>query len=64
MKAFDRTSTFGVSSEVFTEARVQEAALVYLGSKERDDYIEVYLDRETGDLITATYIPRSKQSPV
>ena len=57
MKPFDRRNSFGVSSEVFTEARVREAALVVLGSHQRDDYIEVYVDRQTGDFITATYHP-------
>jgi hypothetical protein len=55
MEALDRTNSFGVSSDVFTEARVREAALVHLSSTQRHDYIEVYLDRETGDFITATY---------
>lgn len=59
MKPFDRSKSFGVPSDVFTAARVQEAALVILGSTERDDYIEVYLDRQTGDFITATYHARS-----
>ena len=57
MKPFDRRNSFGVSSDVFTEARVQEAALVVLGSRERDDYIDVYVDRQTGAFITATYHP-------
>ena len=57
MKPFDRRNSFGVSSEVFTEARVREAALVVLGSQQRDDYIEVYVDRQTGEFITATYHP-------
>jgi len=59
MKPFDSRKSFGVSSDVFTAARVQEAALVILGSTERDDYIEVYVDRQTGGFITATYHPRS-----
>ena len=57
MKSFDRRNSFGVASEVFIEARVQEAALVVLGSRERDDHIDVYLDRQTGAFITATYHP-------
>ena len=57
MKPFDRRNSFGVSSMAFPEARVQEAALVVLGSRERDDYIDVYLDRRTGAFITATYHP-------
>jgi hypothetical protein len=51
--------SFGVSPDVFTEARVRETALVLLGNTERDDYVEVYLDRDTGDFITATYSPRT-----
>ena len=57
MKPFDRRDAFGVSSDVFSEARVGEAALVVLGSQERDDYIDVYVDRQTGEFITATYHP-------
>ena len=57
MKPFDRRDSFGVSSEVFTEGRVREAALVVLGSQKRDDYIDVYVDRQTGEFITATYHP-------
>ena len=58
MKPFDRRNSFGVSSDAFTEARVRETALVTLGSRERADYIDVYVDRETGEFITATYVPR------
>jgi hypothetical protein len=57
MKPFDRRKSFGASSDAFTQARVVETALVYLGSQQRDDYIEVYLNRETGEFITATYHP-------
>jgi hypothetical protein len=57
MGPFDRRDSFGVSSDVFTEARVREAALVVLGSQKRDDYIDVYVDRLTGEFITATYHP-------
>jgi hypothetical protein len=57
MKPFDRRNSFGVSADVFNQARVVETAVVYLGSQERDDYIEVYLNRETGEFITATYHP-------
>ena len=62
MKPFDRRKSFGATSDVFTEGRVVEAALVYLGSQNRDDYIEVYLNRETGEFITATYHPGSQQT--
>ena len=61
MKPFDRRKSFGVTSDVFNQARVVETALVYLGSQERDDYIEVYLNRETGEFITATYHSGSSQ---
>jgi hypothetical protein len=61
MKPLDRRNALGVSSDVFTEARVRDAALVCLGSRERDDYIEVYLDSQTGELITATYRPGSSR---
>jgi hypothetical protein len=57
VKKFDRRNAFGVSSEVFTEARVVEAALVYLGSQKRDDYIKVYINRDTGEFLGAEYNP-------
>lgn len=62
LKPLDRRKSFPVSSDSFTEARVVETALVYLGNKNRDDYIEVYLNRESGEFITATYHPPSKES--
>ena len=61
VKRFDGRKPFGAPSEVFTDARVQETALVVLGSRERDDYIEVYVDRQTGDFVTATYHPGSSK---
>ncbi len=60
MKPFDRRNSFGVSSEVFSQGRVVEAALVYLGSQQRDDYIKVYLNRETGEFIGAEYLPGTR----
>ena len=60
MKPIDRHS-LGVTSDVFTEARVVEAALVYLGSQERDDYIKVFLNRHTGEFIEASYHPGSSK---
>jgi hypothetical protein len=57
MEPFDRRKWFGANSDVFTDARVVETALVYLGNQHRSDYIEVYLNRENGEFITATYRP-------
>jgi hypothetical protein len=57
MEALDHRDAFGVSSDVFTEARVRDVALVVLGSQKRDDYIEVYVDSQTGELITVSYHP-------
>ncbi len=55
MKPLDRRNALGVSSDLFKEARIRDAALVTLGSRERDDYIDVYLESQTGQFITATY---------
>jgi hypothetical protein len=62
LKPFDRRKSFPVSSDSFTEARVVETALVYLGNKINYDHIEVYLNRQSGEFMTASYHPGSKQS--
>jgi hypothetical protein len=36
-----------------------ETVIVYFRSDKRDDHMEIYLDRETGNFITAIYTPGS-----
>jgi hypothetical protein len=58
---FEREAPFVRVSD-FSEARVREAAVITFRSDGRDDCIEVYLDRKTGDFITATYSPPGPRS--
>ena len=62
LKPFDQRKSFPINSDSLTEAHVVETALVHFGNKINDDYIEVYLNRESGEFITATYHPGSKES--
>jgi hypothetical protein len=39
--------------------RVRETVTIYFGSDHRNDYIEVSLDKKTGELISGTYSPRN-----
>jgi hypothetical protein len=57
--SFGKRGAFRVPAEVFDVARLVETVLVYLGNKKRDDYVAVYLNRETGEFITASYSPGS-----
>jgi hypothetical protein len=54
---FERGAPLPARVAEFTRTRVREAVLIYFGSDGRDDYIEILLDRETGDFITASYSP-------
>jgi len=59
---FGKRGAFSVSADVFDGARVVETVLVYLGSQKRDDYVSVFLERETGEFVSATYHPGSSNS--
>jgi hypothetical protein len=54
---FERGGTFPARVGEFARTRVRETALVYFGSNDRDDYIQILLDRENGDFISAEYSP-------
>ena len=41
----------------YSEVRVRDTVTIYLGRLRGDDYFEVCLDRETGELVGATYSP-------
>jgi hypothetical protein len=45
--------------EVATKTRFVEAAVVYFGADERNDYFQVILDRNTGKFIGASYSPQN-----
>ncbi|GEM_PF-3545752 len=54
---FERGVPFPARVADFEKARVREAVLICFCSDSRDDYIEVMLDRETGEFIAANYSP-------
>jgi hypothetical protein len=56
-EVFERGSPLPARVAEFARTRVREAVLITFGSNDRDDFIEMLLDRETGDFITATYSP-------
>lgn len=56
-KAFENGEAFPVRVADLPMSRVVPAVRIIFGSKERDDYIEVLLDSESGDFITASYRP-------
>ena len=54
---FERGAALPARVTEFARTRVRETVLIYFGSDDRDDYIEILLDRETGDFVTASYSP-------
>ncbi len=58
-EAFERGSAFLTKVAEFARTRVRETALICFGSNDRDDYIEILLDRETVEFITASYSPQT-----
>jgi hypothetical protein len=58
MRALDWRSSFGAPPDVYDQARVVDTALIYFDSQKREDYIEVVLNSETGELISTVYHPR------
>ena len=57
MTPFDQQNSYGVSLKDFTDARVAETARVFLRRPQREDCLEVHVDRDTGDFIMAIYHP-------
>jgi hypothetical protein len=57
MKPFDRQNSYGVSLQDFTDARVAETARIFLRAPEREDFLEVVVDRDSGEFIWAIYHP-------
>jgi hypothetical protein len=55
---FEKNSTdLGVSVALLPKVRLRDAVVVYFESSEHDGKIEVYLDKESGEFITATFVP-------
>ena len=50
---FERGAPLPARVAEFARTRVRDAALIYFGSDDRDDHIEILLDQESGDFITA-----------
>jgi hypothetical protein len=54
---FEHGEAFPVRVAELPITRVREATLIYFGGINRDDFIEILLDSESGDFITAQYSP-------
>jgi hypothetical protein len=46
-------------SDSYDQARVVDTTLIYFGSQNRDDYIEVVLNTQSGEVISMTYHPQN-----
>ena len=57
LKAFGDLGEHGVALERLAKARVRDAAVVDPEGDEHDGKLEVYLERESGEFLTATLIP-------
>lgn len=56
-EVFERGGPLPARVAEFARTRVRETVVITFGSNDRDDFIEMLLDRETGDFITASYSP-------
>lgn len=56
---FERGGPLPARVAEFARTSVRETVLITFGSNDRDDFIEMLLDRETGDIISASYSPPS-----
>lgn len=54
---FERGGPCDARVSDFVDASVRDAVIVYFRSDARKDHITIYLDRDSGDLITAEYSP-------
>ena len=57
LEPFERTDECRVCIAEFPNVRVRETVVVYFGRSDGDDTMEVCLDRETGEFVSATYTP-------
>ncbi|HKQ40316.1 MAG TPA: hypothetical protein VJ063_19740 [Verrucomicrobiae bacterium] len=53
--AFERGTSRLPGAGEFPDVTLRETVIVYFRRGDRDDHIEVYLDRKTGDFIGAVY---------
>jgi len=56
-RQFEGAPNLPASLDALPVIRVQEAVVVYFESPRRDQYIQISLDRNTGDFISACYVP-------
>jgi hypothetical protein len=57
---FERGVPFAARVGDFERVTVREAAVIRFDSSTRDDHILIYLDRASGDFITAEYAPTTQ----
>ena len=58
-KDFSGLSEADVTLEILPKVRVREAVVVCFESDEHEGRIEVYMDKDTGEFISGTMIPRN-----
>jgi hypothetical protein len=64
LEPFERMDKCRVRIAQFPNVRVRETVVVYFSRSDGDDTMEVCLDRETGEFVSATYTPlKSYQKP-
>ena len=56
-KGFSDVNEFPVTLDMLPKVRVVDAVVVYFEGDQHGGKIEVFLERESGDFITATLIP-------
>jgi hypothetical protein len=61
LEPFERMDECRVLVAEFPDVRVRETVLVCFSRSDRDDKMEVCLDRETGEPLGATYTPPKSQ---
>ena len=54
---FERGMPYSARISDFDRITVRETVIVRFDSNNRDDHIKIYLDRATGDFVTAEYVP-------
>ena len=57
LEPFERMDESHVRVAEFPDVRVRETVVVSFSRSDRDDRMEVCLDRETGEFVGATYTP-------
>jgi hypothetical protein len=56
-RKFEESPNLPASLDALPTIRVQQAVVIYFESPNRDQYIQISLDRNTGDFISACYVP-------